>query len=163
MERPISSFYSYITALQERCKLKGLIITIFLFSLTLIHAEVPERSSQVDVSNRRFKIYSGKALTRFMIGGHKARARALTFDRTSTIYFVLNNNEESMMVELGPKWFLERKGIDLRKNYNVIVRGHEVRRKTSSKIRMIVTQKIVINNQMFVLRNERGVPEWLDY
>jgi predicted extracellular nuclease len=61
------------------------------------------------------------------------------------------------MVHLGPVWFMNNQGIQLKAGDKVTVKGSQVEYQNGSAL---IAQAVVRQNQMLVLRSSSGAPAW---
>ena len=91
--------------------------------------------------------------TAYVPGGGAARQGRGEF--TGPIYVNLKADSGMLTVYLGPSWFLDSKGFKVEKGDQLEVTGS-----TFQDEHTIVAREVKKSDQLLVLRNAQGIPEW---
>jgi len=84
--------------------------------------------------------------------GASAQARQ---EVSGPIYLKLNADSGTFAVYLGPSWFLESNGVKFAKGDQIEVTGSKLQDKD-----MIIAREVKRGDQVLVLRNAQGIPDW---
>lgn len=139
--------------------LKKIVIISFLMSTIFISLKSTEGKSDTLVNQKRFLTISGKIKKSII---QKTENKNL-LDQKSEVYLIIDNNKELRKIKVGPLWFLEEIEFENYSDQVVIIRGFEEKNQNTRKSRLIVAQRIMVNNQMFTLRDARGKPKWINF
>jgi hypothetical protein len=85
-------------------------------------------------------------------GGASLQARG---ESSGPVYLSLQADTGVLTVSLGPSWFLDSKGFKVAKGDQIEVTGSKFQDQNT-----IVAREVKKSDQVLVLRNSQGVPEW---
>ena len=78
--------------------------------------------------------------------------------RTGGVILSLITESEMFQVILGPEWFLDEKNFKPSKGDQLQVTGSKARHQGHA---IIIARKVTLQGKETILRNPKGVPEWL--
>ncbi|GAB4229293.1 MAG: hypothetical protein Tsb0021_07050 [Chlamydiales bacterium] len=77
------------------------------------------------------------------------------------IHISVEDNDKLIQVHLGPAWFLEMIGLDLQQGEEVRIKGSLVN--FNEDVQFVIASEIAVDDTIYTLRNNEGVPEWGGY